>query len=221
MSERLLGAIVASHGDDKGLVMPPPVAPVQVVVIPIISKEGSSEVISESERITSQLKSAGIRVRLDSRDIRPGQKYYDWEIKGVPLRIEIGPRDLSTNSIMCVRRTGGKTSHSVDNLVDTIRSELDIISEEMKQRSADYFNSRIKPLPAFTKDGAELIFNQTIEKGIVYEIAFDGNDAEAEMIEKSTGLSFLGDSTTPYEKKVTCVITGNPTTRRVFLAKPY
>ena len=76
-------------------------------------------------------------------------------------------------------------------------------------------------MPAFTTDDADLIFNKKIEKGIVYEMAFDGNDAEAEIIEKSTGLSFLGDSTTPYEKKVTCVITGNLTTRRVFLARPY
>ena len=221
MSERLLGAIVASHGDDKGLVMPPPVAPVQVVVIPIISKGDSSDVISESDRITSELKSAGIRVRLDSRDIRPGQKYYDWEIKGVPLRIEIGPRDLANNSIMCVRRTGGKKSHSVNNLVDTIRSELDIIGEEMKQQSSDHFNSRIKTLPAFTIDGTDLVLDQAIEKGTVYEMAFDGNDAEAEMIEKGTDLSFLGDSTTAYKKKVPCVITGKPTTRRIFLAKPY
>ena len=221
MSERLLGAIVASHGDDKGLVMPPPVAPVQVVVIPIISKGDSSEVISESERITSELKTAGIRVRLDSRDIRPGQKYYDWEIKGVPLRMEIGPRDLANNSVMCVRRTGGKQSHSMDDLVDTVRSELDSIGEEIKQQSTDHFNSRIKALPAFTIDGTDLIFDQAIEKGTVYEMAFDGNDAEAEMIEKGTDLSFLGDSTKAYKKKVPCVITGKPTTRCVFLAKPY
>jgi len=201
--------------------MPPPVAPVQVVVIPIISKGDSSEVISESERITSELKTAGIRVRLDSRDIRPGQKYYDWEIKGVPLRMEIGPRDLANKSVMCVRRTGGKQSHSMDNLVDTVRSELDSIGEEIKQQSTDHFNSRIKALPAFTVDGTDLIFGQAIEKGTVYEMAFDGNDAEAEMIEKGTDLSFLGDSTKAYKKKVPCVITGKPTTRRIFLAKPY
>ena len=127
MSERLLGAIVAGHGDDKGLVMPPSVAPIQVVVIPIMSKGDSSDVISESERITNELKSNGIRARLDSRDIRPGQKYYDWEIKGVPLRIEIGPRDLANNSVMCARRTGGKESHSVKDLVGTVRSELERI----------------------------------------------------------------------------------------------
>ena len=221
MSERLLGAVVASHGDDKGLVMPPSVAPVQAVVVPIISKGDSSDVVSESERITSELKSAGIRTRLDARDIRPGQKYYDWEIKGVPLRIEVGPRDLANNSVMCVRRTGGKDSHSTGNLVDTVRSELEAIGKGMEQQSSSHFHSRIKTLPAFTVDGTDLIFGQPVEKGMVYEMAFDGNDAEAEMIEKATDLSFVGDSTTPYKKKVACVITGKPTTRRVFLAKTY
>ena len=221
MSERLLGAVVASHGDDKGLVMPPSVAPVQAVVVPIISKGDSSDVVSESERITSELKSAGIRARLDARDIRPGHKYYDWEIKGVPLRIEIGPRDLANNSVMCVRRTGGKDSYSTGNLVDTVRSELEAIGEGMEQQSSSKFHSRIKTLPAFTVDGTDLIFGQPVEKGTVYEMAFDGNDAEAEMIEKATDLSFVGDSTTPYKKKVACVITGKPTTRRVFLAKTY
>ena len=81
MSERLLGAIVASHGDDRGLIMPPAVAPVQVVVIPILAKAGSEEVMSKAEEIVANLKSSGIRTKLDSRDIRPGQKYYDWEIK--------------------------------------------------------------------------------------------------------------------------------------------
>tara|TARA_B100001123_G_scaffold258800_1_gene288401 strand:- start:1356 stop:2021 length:666 start_codon:yes stop_codon:yes gene_type:complete len=221
MSERLLGAVVASHGDDKGLVMPPSVAPIQVVVVPIIAKNDSSNVISESERITNELKSRGIRARLDSRDIRPGQKYYDWEIKGVPLRIEIGPRDLANHSVMCARRTGGKESHPMENLADTVHSELEAISSEMNKRSSNYFNSRIKPLPNFKREVSTLVFDQEIEKGIVYEMAFDGNDAEAEIIEKNTNLSFLGDSTTPFDSEVQCCITGNKTRRRVLLAKTY
>ena len=201
--------------------MPPSVAPIQVVVIPIISKGDSSDVISESERITNELKSSGIRARLDSRDIRPGQKYYDWEIKGVPLRIEIGPRDLASNSVMCARRTGGKKSQSVNDLVETVRSELEIIGSEMKKQNSDYFNSRIKTLPKFKRDGSTLVFEQDLESGVVYEMAFDGSDAEAEMIEKNTDLSFLGDSTNPFDNEVSCCMTGKKTKRRVFLAKTY
>ena len=221
MSERLLGAIVASHGDDKGLIMPPSVAPIQVVVIPIISKGASSDVTSESERITNELKSNGIRASLDSRDLRPGQKYYDWEIKGVPLRIEIGPRDIANNSVMCVRRTGGKESYSMKDLIEAVRSELATIGSEMSKLSSNHFNSRIKLLPKFKREGSNLAFEEPIEAGVVYEFPFEGNDAEAEIIEKSTGLSFLGESTTPYSRERQCLISKKKTNKRIFIAKTY
>ena len=221
MSERLLGAIVATHGDDKGLIMPPSVAPIQVIVIPIMSKQASQDIVAEAEKIVSQLKESGIRARIDARDIRPGQKYYDWEIKGVPLRIEIGPRDLANNSVMCARRTGGKNSHSLENLVATVREELDIIGKEMDEGSTDHFNSHIKNLPSFSNDGDKLVFDEPIQSGNVYEMAFEGNDAEAEMIEKSTGLTFLGNSTSTYSEAKSCIITGKSTHNRVYLARTY
>ena len=221
MSERLLGAIVATHGDDQGLIMPPSVAPIQVIVIPIMSKQASQEIIAEAEKIVSQLKESGIRVRIDSRDIRPGQKYYDWEIKGVPLRIEIGPRDLANNSVMCARRTGGKNSHSLENLAATVREELDAIGKEMDEGSTNHFNSHIKTLPSFSRDGDKLVFDEPIQSGHVYEMAFEGNDAEAEMIEKSTGLTFLGNSTSIYSEAKSCIITGKSTHNKVYLARTY
>ena len=221
MSERLLGAIVANHGDNQGLVMPPSVAPIQVIVIPIISKQSSEDVMSEAEKLLSKLKEAGIRARMDVRDVRPGQKYYDWEIKGVPLRIEIGPRDLANNSVMCAKRTGEKTSQALDNIVETINNQLELIGDEMMSNSLEHFNSHIQKLPNFTVDGNKLIFDTPIQTDMVYEFAFAGNDAEAEMIEKSTDLSFLGDSTKLYDKEIPCVMTGTPTNRRIYLSKTY
>ena len=221
MSERLLGAIVANHGDNQGLVMPPSVAPIQVIVIPIISKQSSEDMVSEAEKLVSKLKEAGIRARIDARDIRPGQKYYDWEIKGVPLRIEIGPRDLANSSVMCVRRTGGKTSHPIDDLIEAVENELTAVGEDMNKNSMEHFKSCIRDLPNFSVDGNKLVFDEQIQSGIVYEMAFDGNDAEAEMIEKSTDLSFLGNSTTSYSKSKSCVMTGRPTQNRVYLARTY
>ena len=221
MSERLLGAIVANHGDNQGLVMPPSVAPIQVIVIPIISKQSSEDMASEAEKLVSKLKEAGIRARIDARDIRPGQKYYDWEIKGVPLRIEIGPRDLANSSVMCVRRTGGKTSHPIDDLIEAVENELAAVGEDMNKNSMEHFKSCIRDLPNFSVDGNKLVFDEQIQSGIVYEMAFDGNDAEAEMIEKSTDRSFLGNSTTSYSKSKSCVMTGRPTQNRVYLAKTY
>ena len=102
MSERLLGAVVGMHGDDNGLIMPPAIAPFQIVICPMIKKNSEVDTIGESHRIAKILREAGLRVKVDSRDIRAGQKYYDWEIKGVPLRLDIGPRDGSRNSLCCI-----------------------------------------------------------------------------------------------------------------------
>ncbi len=221
MSERLLGATVATHGDDKGLIMPPSIAPIQVVVIPILSKEGSDEIMSAAQKIVNELKTQKIRVKLDDRDIRPGQKYYDWEIKGVPLRIELGPRDLQSNSFMCARRTGEKSSCNLDNLLSSVRKELDLVDNIMKENAKSHFNEHIKQMPKLMINGSTISLEEDLEEGYVYEMAFEGNDAEAEMIEKETGFSFLGESTSPYSKERECIVSGKLTVKRVFLAKTY
>ena len=221
MSERLLGATVATHGDDKGLIMPPSIAPIQVVVIPILSKEGSEEIVSAAEEIVKTLKSERIRVKLDNRDIRPGQKYYDWEIKGVPLRIELGPRDLKSNSYMCARRTGEKCSYSLGDLVNSVKKELDSVNEHMKEAANTHFNKHIKQMPSIEIVGSNISIETNLEDGFVYEMPFEGNDAQAELIENETGFSFLGESTTPYSKERKCLVTGKYTINRIFLAKTY
>ena len=221
MSERLLGATVATHGDDKGLIMPPSIAPIQVVVIPILSKDGSDEIMFAAQKIVKELKSQKIRVKLDDRDVRPGQKYYDWEIKGVPIRIELGPRDLQSNSFMCVKRTGEKSSCSLDDLLSSVRKELDSVNKQMKENAKSHFNGHIKKMPNLKITGSTISLEEDLEDGYVYEMAFDGNDAEAEMIEKETGFSFLGESTSSYSKERRCIVSGKPTNKRVFLAKTY
>ena len=221
MSERLLGATVATHGDDKGLIMPPSIAPIQVVIVPILSKEGSEEIMAVANEMVKTLKSEKVRTKLDDRDIRPGQKYYDWEIKGVPLRIEVGPRDLKSNSFMCARRTGEKSSYSLDELTTSVRKELKSVDTHMKQNAKNHFDNRIKQMPSLEIIDSHLSLDENLEEGFVYEMAFTGNDAEAEMIEKETGFSFLGESTTPYAKERKCIVSGKLTNKRVFLAKTY
>ena len=221
MSERLLGATVATHGDDKGLIMPPSIAPIQIVVIPILSKQGSDEIMSAAQKIVQELKSQKIRVKLDDRDIRPGQKYYDWEIKGVPLRIELGPRDLQSNSFMCARRTGEKSSYSLDELLTSVRKELDLVDKHMKENAKSHFNNHIKKMPNLKITGSNISLEEDLEEGYVYEMAFNGNDAEAEMIEKETGFSFLGESIVPYNKERQCIVSRKVTTKKIFLAKTY
>ncbi len=125
MSERLLGAIVGMHGDDDGLIMPPAIAPFQIVICPMIRKNSEVDTISKSEEIASILRNHGFRVKVDSRDIHPGQKYYDWEIKGVPLRLDIGPRDIENNTAFAA-----KNERVVRNLYPCI-----ILSQNVKEFS--------------------------------------------------------------------------------------
>ena len=211
MSERLLGAIVGMHGDDNGLIMPPAIAPYQVVICPMIRKNSEVDTIAKSEEIAAILKSAGLRVKVDKRDIHAGQKYFDWEIKGVPLRLDIGPRDIENNSAFAARRTGGKEPLPLDNIVNECNRVLAEIADELRTRAAAHTENVVIPLTDL----------ENVEDGKIYEMAFDGTDAHAETIERTTGLSFLGDSTDAYGEERPCFMSGKMTTRRVILAKTY
>ena len=116
MSERLLGAVVGMHGDNNGLIMPPAIAPYQVVICPMIRKNAEVDTVAVSNDIAERLRDSGLRVKVDARDIRPGQKYYDWEIKGVPLRLDVGPRDISQGTAFAARRTGGKEPIPIESI---------------------------------------------------------------------------------------------------------
>ena len=108
VSTRLIGGLIMTHGDDMGLILPPKIAPIQVIVIPVKDMENGS-VLEKANSICSQLKSQGIRAEVDGRDfINPGSKFYEWERKGVPIRLEIGPRDLESSQVVLVQRIGGK-----------------------------------------------------------------------------------------------------------------
>jgi prolyl-tRNA synthetase len=118
---RLIGALVMTHGDDSGLVLPPRIAPIQVVIVPIFRKEDERTLVYEkAEFVAKALRDAGVRVHIDSRDnLKPGPKYYEWERKGVPMRIEIGPRDVAAQKLMSVMRTewtGGERKQSLDEM---------------------------------------------------------------------------------------------------------
>ncbi len=221
MSERLLGAIVGMHGDDKGLIMPPAIAPFQIVICPMIKKNSEVDTISEANRIADILRAAGFRVKVDSRDIHAGQKYYDWEIKGVPLRLDIGPRDIAQGTAFAAMRTGGKEPLSMENIAELCRIKLSEISNELRKRSTSHMDGAIVDLPTFTNQNGEWTMNGTIAEGKIYQMPFEGNDAHAEIIEKATGLTFLGDSTDNYDAEVACHMTGKMTKRRVILAKTY
>jgi prolyl-tRNA synthetase len=221
MSERLLGAVVGMHGDDNGLIMPPAIAPFQIVICPMIKKNSEVDTVAESNRIAEILRESGLRVKVDARDIRAGQKYYDWEIKGVPLRLDIGPRDIVQGTAYAALRTGGKEPLDIDNIVELCNSKLDEISTELRRRSFEHMNDVMVPLPTFVENEGDWSMDGEIVDSKIYEMPFDGSDAHAEVIERLTGLTFLGDSIDDYTNEMPCHMTGKMTKRRVILAKTY
>ena len=221
MSERLLGAIVGMHGDDNGLILPPDIAPFQVVICPMIRKNSEVDTIGEANKIAAILRNSGLRVKVDSRDIHAGQKYYDWEIKGVPLRLDIGPRDIAQGTAFAALRTGGKEPLAMDNIAELCWEKLSEISEELRIRSAAHMDGVINELPQFIEDNETWSMKGEINDGKIYQMPFEGTDAHAEIIEKATGLTFLGDATEDYDTELPCHMTGKMTKRRVILAKTY
>ncbi len=221
MSERLLGAVVGMHGDDNGLVMPPAVAPIQIVIMPI-AQHVDQKVITTVHALSKELDSFGFRVHVDDRDMRPGAKHYDWEIKGVPLRVEIGPRDLESSSCLVSIRTGGKEQFPLDGFSNSAQKLLDSVSSKLRSNAQTITDGFVRPFPGFVNaDDGTVSTKQPIEDGRVYELAFDGSDSDAEILEKSTGLTLLGEADTPFDEPVPCAVTGKPTTSRQHIARMY
>jgi len=134
VSTRLVGALVMTHGDDAGIITPPRLAQYQAVIVPIYkSDEERTTVLGAADQVFRELKTGGIRVHLDAREgMKPGAKYYEWEGRGVPLRLEIGPRDVAAGHVMLARRTGGKKTPFVTNgLAHSLRIEIDAMQQDL------------------------------------------------------------------------------------------
>jgi len=133
VSTRLIGGLIMTHGDDVGIVCPPKLAPTQVVIVPIYRTDTEREaVLQVAEGVAQELRAAGFRVELDARDgMKPGAKYYEWEGRGVPLRLEIGPKDVAKGQVFSARRTGGKAPIPLAGLAESIRITLDEIQRTL------------------------------------------------------------------------------------------
>jgi prolyl-tRNA synthetase len=145
MSTRMIAGVVMTHGDDKGLVLPPKLAPYQVVIVPIGRGEAADAVQEAARDLASRLKAAGIRVHVDDRpQVSPGFKFNDWELRGVPLRLELGPRDLAAGTALLAKRLGGegKTAISLDTAPEVLAAELDAFQAFLLKRATDFRDSR-------------------------------------------------------------------------------
>jgi prolyl-tRNA synthetase len=183
VSTRLIGGLIMTHSDDKGLVLPPKIAPVQVVIVPIVKNE-DEEVISAVKTVAKKLK--GLTVEIDSREtLRPGEKYYEWEKKGVPVRIEIGPKDVKNSSVVLVRRdTGAKESCAVGN----IKIRIDEILQNMQ---SSLFNAALKRRDESNKivdswDDFEAAIKQG---GYVFAHWCENKDCETQIKQKTKAVS--------------------------------
>ena len=219
MSERLLGAVVGMHGDDKGLILPPAIAPIQVVVMPIAA-HADRNVEPAAQALAERLSASGIRVELDTRDVRPGVKHYDWEIKGVPIRIELGPRDLSAGKFVLTVRTGSKSEILMEEAEKHVLESLERLAEDLRQRAKSLVSDKVQPFP-FDNLDYDVSQESSIENGIVYQIAFEGNDSDAELLEKKTGLTLLGECDDEFPEERNCLITGKATKRMQHIARMY
>ncbi len=210
MSERLVGAIVGIHGDDRGLIIPPEIAPIQVVIIPIVMKD-KERILEEARKIKGELE-GHYRVHLDDRDnYTPGYKFYDWELKGVPLRLEIGPRDLEKGQVVLVRRdTFEKISVGREEYIQKIGELLGDIQSNLLSRAEKEMASRIKNFD---------ILEGIKEHDGIAVVSWCGSEECGHKIEELTEKKIIG---IPMEKrKGKCVICGKETDTLAYVAKPY
>jgi len=216
VSTRLIGALVMAHGDDNGLVLPPRVAPIQVVLVPIFRKEEEKKaVLEEANRIVAALKEHGLRAKLDDREqLKPGPKFFEWEKKGVPLRLEFGPRDLADYKVVAVRRdTGEKDSVPIDGLAEALAKRLDEIQEGLLARAEERTNARTRTAETMEE------FEELLESPGGFVLAsWDGTDETELAIKERTKatIRILGD-----EVEGTCILTGKPAKRRAYFARAY
>lgn len=201
VSTRLIGGLIMAHGDQRGLVLPPKVAPVQVVVIPVAAhKPGVTE---KCQEITEQLRAAGIRVQLDNRDQSPGWKFNEWEMKGVPVRFEIGPRDIENGVVTyCRRDTLSKESMSMDGIVAATTQLLDEIQQHMYAKSLAFRDSHVRECHNMA-EVAEALDNKCFAK-----IVWDRNPADEAMLKEKlqATVRVMLEEEKPFQ--TTCTICG-------------
>ena len=199
ISDRVIASIIALHGDEKGLILPPNVAPIQIVIVPLLFKGKEEIAMNKAKEVYEILKEKGYRIKLDDRDIRPGRKFNDWELRGVPLRIELGPRDIENKKITLYRRDSGeKFQIDEDDLLNEINNIMNSIMETIKEKACERVNSFITIIE---DDGGALIdkVKETLadKKGVVL-IPYDESIYNEEF-EDLIDVSVLG--TTEYDGK--------------------
>ena len=219
VSTRLIGGLIMTHSDDAGLVLPPKLAPIQVVIVPIYKGEDQLQTISERvDEYVVALRGKGISVKFDDRDtFRPGAKFAEYELKGVPVRVAIGNRDIENGTVEVARRdTFEKKTVSQDGLVDYIETLLETIQQNLFSKALAYRASHTTEVNTFDE------FKDVIEnKGGFVLAHWDGTIETEDKIKELTKATIRCIPNDSKEETGSCVFTGNPSVKRVLFAKAY
>jgi len=219
VSTRLMGALIMTHSDDNGLVLPPKLAPDQVVIIPIYRNEEQLAAASEvANKLTAELRAKGIRVKFDNRDThKPGWKFNEYELKGVPVRIAIGPKDVEKGTVEVARRdTLTKEFMKTEEATDNIVALMDEIQNNLFKKAIDFRAEKTTVVATYDK------FKEVLaSKGGFISAHWDGTIETEEQIKKETKATIrcipLDDDNAPGS----CMVTGKPSVRKVLFAKAY
>ena len=224
VSTRMVGAIVMAHGDDQGLRLPPKLAPIQVVIVPIFREESQrASVMAAAAQIKAMLHEAGLRVHLDDRDnFSPGYKFNDWEMRGVPLRLEIGPKDVANNTVALARRDmpgkEGKRFVSQAGLVGTVRDLLDDIQASLLRQATEFRDSHLHEVTSNYQDFIEVV------RGGEWALAWFCESAACEERVKedaqAVSRNFPLEQPHPGEQGK-CIVCGQPAREMAYFAKAY
>jgi prolyl-tRNA synthetase len=219
VSTRLMGALVMTHSDDNGLVLPPKLAPIQVVIVPIYKGMEQLEAISEKvDPLVKALRARGITVKYDDRDThKPGFKFNEYELKGVPVRLAIGQRDLENGTYEVARRdTLSKESVKAEDIVDKVEGLLKDIQENIYKKALDYRADHISEVDTYEE------FKQVIEeKGGFVSAHWDGTPETEDKIKEETKATIRCIPLNVEKEAGKCMVTGKPSQYRVLFAKAY
>ena len=219
VSTRLIGGLVMTHSDDQGLILPPKIAPLQVVIVPIYKGEDQKALIDvKVKEFIQSFKAAGIRVKYDDSDNqRPGWKFAEYELKGVPVRIAIGARDLENNQVEIARRdTKEKSSVSMDGLTNTVSALLEEIQTNLFERAKQYRDEHITKVDTWDE------FIQILDTKAGFVSAhWDGSPETEEKIKELTKATIRCIPLNNAQEAGKCILTGNPSTQRVLFARAY
>lgn len=217
VTTRLIGALIMAHSDDNGLVLPPKLAPIQVVVVPIYKTDDQLKQISDKVKIIkSELEGKGISVKFDNRDThKPGWKFAEYELKGVPIRLALGPRDLENGTVEVARRDNlEKSTYPIDSIINAIPSLLDEIQENIYDKALKFREKHTFEVEHFDE------FKERIEQGFVLA-HWDGTAETEEAIKKETKATIRCIPFNAENEEGKCIYSGNPSTQRVIFAKAY